>query len=197
MSAPIISADGNWMWTGSEWIPAPPNSETDVSESLNHVGNDSLSKAYHLSADKNSKYKITVILISMLSLFFPYLDLNLSQESSHKEGENFIELAIFAFTVVLGLSLPYMVMIITFFVAIKIFFGHFSVINLFFGRNDSPRTAGFVQMCLSLVLLLCVIVSYAIPEGLRLGDLGLGYAFGLTSGILLFVKGRFCPIAEE
>jgi len=26
MSDPIMSPDGNFMWTGSEWIPAPPSS---------------------------------------------------------------------------------------------------------------------------------------------------------------------------
>ena len=24
MADPIFSPDGKWMWTGSEWIPAPP-----------------------------------------------------------------------------------------------------------------------------------------------------------------------------
>ena len=24
MSGPIMSQDGKWMWTGAEWIPAPP-----------------------------------------------------------------------------------------------------------------------------------------------------------------------------
>ena len=27
MSDPVISPDGKWMWTGSEWIPAPPTAE--------------------------------------------------------------------------------------------------------------------------------------------------------------------------
>ena len=34
MSDPIFSPDGNWMWTGNEWIPAPPDTpseETNVS----------------------------------------------------------------------------------------------------------------------------------------------------------------------
>ena len=26
MSDPVISPDGKWMWTGDEWIPAPPGS---------------------------------------------------------------------------------------------------------------------------------------------------------------------------
>jgi len=27
MTDPVISPDGKWMWTGSEWIPAPPAAE--------------------------------------------------------------------------------------------------------------------------------------------------------------------------
>ena len=26
MTNPVISPDGKWMWTGTEWIPAPPSS---------------------------------------------------------------------------------------------------------------------------------------------------------------------------
>ena len=26
MTAPVMSPDGQFMWTGAEWIPAPPNS---------------------------------------------------------------------------------------------------------------------------------------------------------------------------
>lgn len=33
MSEPVISPDGKWMWTGNEWIPAPPGS-TNASVSL-------------------------------------------------------------------------------------------------------------------------------------------------------------------
>ena len=33
MSEPIMSPDGNFMWTGSEWIPAPPTNQT--SQSMN------------------------------------------------------------------------------------------------------------------------------------------------------------------
>ncbi|MDP6906906.1 MAG: Tudor-knot domain-containing protein [Candidatus Thalassarchaeaceae archaeon] len=33
MSDPILSPDGKFMWTGSEWIPAPPTSEESVAPS--------------------------------------------------------------------------------------------------------------------------------------------------------------------
>ena len=59
------------MWTGSEWIPTPPDSETEVPESLNRVEkDDSHSHPYHISADNNSKYKVAGIFLSILS-FFP------------------------------------------------------------------------------------------------------------------------------
>lgn len=29
MADPIISPDGEWMWTGSDWIPAPPETSPD------------------------------------------------------------------------------------------------------------------------------------------------------------------------
>ena len=29
MSEPTISPDGKYMWTGSEWIPLPPNSDSE------------------------------------------------------------------------------------------------------------------------------------------------------------------------
>ena len=65
------------MWTGTEWIPTPPNSETEVQESSNHVeNNDSLSRSYHISADNNSKYKVAGIFLSILSFFFPYIGSN-------------------------------------------------------------------------------------------------------------------------
>ena len=34
MSGPVFSPDGKWMWTGSEWIPAPPSSSQ--SGNINH-----------------------------------------------------------------------------------------------------------------------------------------------------------------
>ena len=30
MTDPVISPDGKWMWTGSEWIPAPPDTDPDT-----------------------------------------------------------------------------------------------------------------------------------------------------------------------
>jgi len=35
MTDPIISPDGKWMWTGSEWIPAPPTSAPVADSNLN------------------------------------------------------------------------------------------------------------------------------------------------------------------
>jgi len=34
MTQPVMSADGNYMWTGSEWIPAPPPHSVDSKQSI-------------------------------------------------------------------------------------------------------------------------------------------------------------------
>jgi len=34
MSEPIFSPDGKWMWSGSEWVPAPPSIESPQSSDL-------------------------------------------------------------------------------------------------------------------------------------------------------------------
>jgi hypothetical protein len=35
MADSIISPDGKWMWTGDDWIPAPPSSESEVQQNIN------------------------------------------------------------------------------------------------------------------------------------------------------------------
>ena len=35
MADPIFSPDGKWMWTGSEWIPAPPSAALDANSIIN------------------------------------------------------------------------------------------------------------------------------------------------------------------
>jgi tetratricopeptide (TPR) repeat protein len=35
MADPIFSPDGKWMWTGSEWIPAPPSSASGANSTTN------------------------------------------------------------------------------------------------------------------------------------------------------------------
>ena len=35
MTDPIFSPDGKWMWTGSEWIPAPPTSASSADSTIN------------------------------------------------------------------------------------------------------------------------------------------------------------------
>ena len=35
MSDPVISPDGKWMWTGNEWIPAPPTSVPGAESIIN------------------------------------------------------------------------------------------------------------------------------------------------------------------
>ena len=35
MADPVFSPDGKWMWTGSEWIPAPPSSASSADSTIN------------------------------------------------------------------------------------------------------------------------------------------------------------------
>ena len=42
MTGPIISPDGKWMWTGSEWIPAPPTSAS-ADDSIINLGDSVIS----------------------------------------------------------------------------------------------------------------------------------------------------------
>lgn len=45
MAGPTFSPDGHWMWTGDEWIPAPPKSEIVATDRLDHALLASVSKA--------------------------------------------------------------------------------------------------------------------------------------------------------
>lgn len=194
-----MSPDGNWMWTGSDWIPSPPNSESEVSEQPNHAGIDETqTQSYHLFSDKNYKYKIAGIFLSILSFFFPFIGSDSPFSLHFSEGSNpsflviepnlpsFFFWFVQIFTGVLFLLLPYMIILITLFVSIKLFSGH----------EKSPKTAGFVLISLCLVLIMGVVLTSISPAGYKLGDLGLGYYLGLTSGVLFFMKGEYCRISE-
>ena len=37
MTGPTFSPDGKWMWNGSEWIPAPPQSDVIPSENIDRA----------------------------------------------------------------------------------------------------------------------------------------------------------------
>ena len=41
MAGPTFSPDGKWMWTGSEWIPAPPDNSHSMNRSLPQIGHQS------------------------------------------------------------------------------------------------------------------------------------------------------------
>ena len=52
MSTPVVSPDGKWMWSGSEWIPSPPTSNTGK----NHV-DEITTLIDHLFSDENTEQK--------------------------------------------------------------------------------------------------------------------------------------------
>ena len=195
-----MSPDGNWMWTGSDWIPSPPSSESEVLEQPNHAGiEETQIQSYHIFSDKNYKYKIAGIFLSILSFFFPFFGSESPFSLLFSEGSDIsfpfaddpgfsslFFLFVLVFTSVLFLFLPFMIILITLFVSIKLFSGH----------EKSPKTAGFVLVSLCLVLIMGVVLTSISPIGYQLGDLGLGYYLGLTSGILFFMKGEYCRISE-
>ena len=194
-----MSPDGNWMWTGSDWIPSPPNSGSEVLEQPNHAGIDETqTQSYHIFSDKNYRYKIAGIFLSILSFFFPFIGSYSPFSLLFSEGStpsflviepglpSFFFWFVQVFTGVLFLFLPYMIILITLFVSIKLFSGH----------EKSPKTAGFVLISLCLVLLMGVVLTSISPNGYKLGDFGLGYYLGLASGILFFMKGEYCRISE-
>ncbi|MED6338153.1 MAG: hypothetical protein VYC12_03915, partial [Candidatus Thermoplasmatota archaeon] len=43
MSDPVLSPDGKFMWTGSEWIPVPPTSGNNIEMKDSVIGGDVIS----------------------------------------------------------------------------------------------------------------------------------------------------------
>ena len=81
MSDPIFSPDGNWMWSGSEWIPAPPNGapskmEIDIisNNEMASVGvqnptiasNENVSTSVLVDTDRNKSANIFIALIVLV-----------------------------------------------------------------------------------------------------------------------------------
>ncbi len=52
MSGPIFSEDGLYMWTGTEWIPAPPTSAIVPQESIDNVAIQDVAKQYAVSPEE-------------------------------------------------------------------------------------------------------------------------------------------------
>ena len=100
MSDPVISPDGKWMWTGNEWIPAPPSDETinsnekyaneDLIAEENDLTNDSKNTPYvvndfTVSKSKKPVYVIAIILL-LSSIVSGYFISNRESNSSNVES---------------------------------------------------------------------------------------------------------------
>ena len=67
MTDPVISPDGKWMWTGDEWIPAPPdNDKKDIGKPVSSSDNRNPEGKYPESLDMIAMF----IFIFGLFLFF-------------------------------------------------------------------------------------------------------------------------------
>jgi len=58
MADSVFSPDGKWMWTGEEWIPAPPNSIPDVVEIIDTKSNEEQLAIETLQRLKNEQEQI-------------------------------------------------------------------------------------------------------------------------------------------
>lgn len=61
MSGPVISPDGKWLWTGSEWIPAPPSTESIKEKN-------GLKYSVAQTTPKNSKSRVKIAAICIVGL---------------------------------------------------------------------------------------------------------------------------------
>ena len=52
MAGPTFSPDGKWMWTGSEWIPAPPQSDVLLESALDSQNIQSAAINYQIDSQK-------------------------------------------------------------------------------------------------------------------------------------------------
>ena len=175
MSEPVLSPDGQYMWTGSEWIPAPPESEP----STNNVD--------HNQKDLNLSYKILALLVSVSTFFVPYLG-SYSPFSIFFNDESFlldelkysnfmpIEVFLIVFTVLIAGFLPVLVLI-------------FSIISLVLIKfKKSIKLLGYVLFGLSSVLLLLIVSTYWFAN-YDLNDIGLGLLMLILSSLVISVKG--------
>ena len=46
MTKSVLSPDGNWLWTGEEWVPAPPKSDTIPLKSIDRQMISTVSNQY-------------------------------------------------------------------------------------------------------------------------------------------------------
>jgi len=91
MTDPIFSPDGNWMWTGNEWIPAPPDTPSEKTnvlvtesegsviqdfnvdsaiEQINDLGEESLEIADYEDTLESEVPKITIFSIECTQSFY-------------------------------------------------------------------------------------------------------------------------------
>ena len=175
MAEPVLSPDGRFLWNGSEWIPASPESES----SINDVDNN--------QKDLNLNYKIIAILVSVSTFFAPYLGTSspfsifFQNEVTLSEEVIFpnllpIEAFLIVFTITIAAYLPVVGVI-------------FSIISLVLIKfKKSIKLLGYVLAGLSSILLFLIVSTYWFAN-YDLNDIGLGLVMLILSSLVISVKG--------
>ena len=52
MSKSVLSPDGNWLWTGEEWVPAPPKSDAILLKSIDEQMISTVSNQYGVAQNQ-------------------------------------------------------------------------------------------------------------------------------------------------
>jgi len=82
MTDQMLSPDGKWMWTGSEWIPAPPSSTSGADSTIN-LEDSIMSGDVKVEQNSNDKFEGSDELFSCNPL--EYAKLNGFVESSERK----------------------------------------------------------------------------------------------------------------
>ena len=177
MAEPVLSPDGRYMWTGSEWIPAPPESES----STNNVENN--------QKDLNLNYKIIAILVSISTFFIPYLGSS-SPFSIFFQDESFLleEVKFSNFMLIEAFLIVFALLIAAFLPALMLIFSFISLVLIKFKK--SIKLLGYVLFWLSSVLLFLIASTYWFAN-YDLNDIGLGLVMLIFSSLVISLKGDY------
>ena len=175
MVEPVFSPDGQYMWTGSEWIPSQSSSESSTKNADDN------------QKDLNLSYKIIAIFVSVSTFFIPYLGSSspfsiFFQDESILVNEviysNFMPIEVFliVFALLIAGFLPVLVLL-------------FSIISLVLIKfKKSIKLLGYVLFGLSSVLLFLIASTYWFAN-YELNDIGLGLVMLILSSLVISLKG--------
>jgi len=175
MAEPVFSPDGQYMWTGSEWIPAPPENESSTNNEDNN------------QKDLNLNYKIIAILVSISTFFIPYLGSS-SPFSIFFQDESFFlnEVKYSNFMPIEVFLIVFSLLIAGFLPVLSLLFSIISLVLIKFKK--SIKLLGYVLLGFSSVLLLLIASTYWFAN-YDLNDVGLGLVMLSLSSLVISLKG--------